>query len=202
MKALFRNFMILRTAQKGDRNQIVALINQVTGERRFLQTLCYEPTAAWEKLLGVGHDCGAGMCLIVLAAGKNIIGIGRLFADRHDTPERRTGNVGLVLAPAWRGKGWGTILLRQLISCARQMGYEYVRAEILQCNARSLKLFQKFKFTVTNHHKLYWLATQDLIDEVTVERCIKRPAGSCRSINSDGANGTFSNNEEVYQSPS
>ncbi len=185
-------------ARPVDREQIVALINQVAGERRYLQTICYQPNAAWEKLLRVGYDLQAGMCLLTLAEGKKISGMARLFPDRQDFPERPTGNVGLALAPAWRGRGWGTELLICLIACAQRMGYVFLRAEVLQSNQPSLMLFQKFGFTVTNHHKMYWKARQAWVNEVTVERCIKRPAGLCRSINSDGANGPFSNNEEVY----
>jgi RimJ/RimL family protein N-acetyltransferase len=170
--------MVLRTARSGDREQIIALINRVAGERRYLQTICYKPTPAWEQLLSVGNDFLAGRCLIVLAEGHEIIGMGRLFDDHRNSLRRPTGNIGLVIAPAWRGQGLGTMLLATLIFCARQIGYDYLRAVILQCNQRSLKLFQKFNFAATHIHKMYWPARQAWVNEVTVERCIIRPAGS------------------------
>jgi RimJ/RimL family protein N-acetyltransferase len=170
--------MVLRSARSGDREQIIALINVVAGEKRHLQTICYQPSAAWEKLLRVGYDFHSGMHLLVLTNGKKIFGVGRLSVDRQNSPDRPTGNLGLVIAPAWRGQGWGKKLLATLIFCARQIGYEYLRAEILQCNQRSLKLFQNFSFAATHIHKIYWPARQAWVDEVTVERCIIRPAGS------------------------
>jgi RimJ/RimL family protein N-acetyltransferase len=149
----------------------------VGGEQRYLQTICYQPNAAWEKLFRVGYDFQAGMCLLVMAKDKKIIGIGRLFADRQNSPNRPTGNVGLVVARAWRGRGMGTKLLTNLIISAQRMGYIYLRAEVLRCNRISLKLFQNFGFVATHIHKMYWPARQAWVDEVTVERCIIKPAG-------------------------
>jgi L-amino acid N-acyltransferase YncA len=164
--------MILRTAKPGDRDQIIALINRVAGERRYLQTDCYRPTTSWERLLRVGYDAKAGMALIVLTHSHEIIGIGRLFADSLHTSLCPIGNLGLVLTPAWRDMGLGTKLLLTLIAIARRLGYFYLRADILQSNQRSSRLFQKFGFEITDIHRTYWLAKEVWVDEMTVERSI------------------------------
>jgi RimJ/RimL family protein N-acetyltransferase len=165
--------MILRTAKPGDREQIIGLINRVAGERRYLQTACYQPTASWERLLRVGYDAKAGMALIVLTHRQEIIGIGRLFADSHHSHSCPIGNLGLVLTPAWRDMGLGTILLARLIDIARLLDYSCLRADILKGNQRSFELFQKFGFEITDIHRTYWSASEVWVDEMTVERRIK-----------------------------
>lgn len=168
--------MVLRTAKPRDREQIIALINRVAGERRYLQTACYQPTASWERLLRVGYDAKTGMALIVLTHDQELIGIGRLFAESLHSSLCPIGNLGLVLAPAWRGKGLGTILLATLIDIARFLDYSCLRADILKSNQRSFGLFQKFGFEITDIHRTYWLAKEVWVDEMTVERSTK-PAG-------------------------
>jgi L-amino acid N-acyltransferase YncA len=65
------------------------------------------------------------------------------------------------------------MLLAKLIDIAAKLGYFYVRADILTTNDRSIKLFQKFGFQITDLYETYWLAGELWVDEVTVERSTK-----------------------------
>lgn len=188
--------LALRIARPSDRARVISLIDRVASERRYLQTLCYQPTPEWEQLLNVGKDSEAGICLLVLTNNEKIIGMGRLFAERRSLSHGHTGSIGLALAPGWRNRRWGTVLLRYLIDCARQFGYADLQAEILQNNKRSLKLFQNFGFVATQFNKIYWSARQAWVNEVTVksrmtcERMLLNQHG--------GVHGTFSNSPTIY----
>jgi L-amino acid N-acyltransferase YncA len=69
--------------------------------------------------------------------------------------------------------GLGALLLAKLIAMAAKLGYWYLRADILMSNRRSIKLFQKFNFRITDIHRVYWPANEGWVDEMTVERRIK-----------------------------
>ncbi len=164
--------VVLRTATPQDRSAIIALINRVCSEKKHLQTLRYKPSPQWEHLLKTGYDPQEGMWLGVATYNRAIIGFGRVFADASHTNRRPTGNVGLVLQAGWRHRGVGSLLLEKVIALAQEMGYAYLRADILTVNQASLHLFRKFGFEAIDTHRMYWEARDIYTEEVIMERCI------------------------------
>jgi ribosomal protein S18 acetylase RimI-like enzyme len=51
-----------------------------------------------------------------------------------------------MVIDAWQGRGIGGLLLRHLISLAREAGLKELTAEVLPNNAAMLRLFRRFGF--------------------------------------------------------
>ncbi len=77
---------LIRTARSGDRDQVIAVINAVAGERRYLQTDRYLPTPAWEQVLGEGVDPKQGLLLMVVESDRRIVGFARLTREGEQPP--------------------------------------------------------------------------------------------------------------------
>lgn len=160
----------IRRARPSDRHRVIALIDAVCRERRYLYTPCYTPTPEWERLLATGSDAGAGMLLYVVTSGEAIVGMARLFPDRRPVPDRHIGSIGLVVTRPWRNRGIGTFLLAVLLKNANLLAYHSLRADILMTNQRSQHLFRKHGFVEISRQEIFWPITNRLIDEITVER--------------------------------
>ncbi len=78
-----------------------------------------------------------------LYADGRPVGIGKLRHFLTDALRENGGHIGCAIVPEERGKGYGTILLRALLDCAREMGINQVLVTIRPENAASLKMALK-----------------------------------------------------------
>jgi RimJ/RimL family protein N-acetyltransferase len=133
----------IRLACPSEREAIVSVINAVAGERRWLHTDHYQPTVLWEQLM-TGSIQSRYSLLMVLTVGATIVGFARLLPGEQDA----VGDVGIAILPAFRGRGWGTQLLGQLVERSSKMRYKTLTGTILADNLRSIALFRKLGFQV------------------------------------------------------
>lgn len=160
----------IRPAHLREREQIMALIDQVAGERRYLQTDRYRPTPQWETVLHTGRRAESGLSLLVVMDDWQIVGVARLFPDERF--DKVTGNVGLVLLPAYRSRRLGTVLLGRLLLEASRLSYRSLTADILCSNERSLRLFARYRFRVAGYQYIDVSYRATEVAEVTVRRDI------------------------------
>lgn len=66
------------------------------------------------------------LALIALQGGKLVGAINLVDNDDEHHPEWHPWLAGMVVAPAWRGQGIGTALVRALLGHARRLGFERV----------------------------------------------------------------------------
>jgi RimJ/RimL family protein N-acetyltransferase len=88
-------------------------------------------------------------------------------------PSHPIANIGIVLAPEWRGKKIGTFLLAKLLKIAYIVGYHSVCADILSTNQHSISLFRKLGFRTVDVHKVFWPVRNRWVDEITVQRFLE-----------------------------
>lgn len=181
-KILFQHGLNLRLTTPADRAQLIALIEEICAEKRYMQTVRFEPAPAWEAVLQAPFDPAAGRCLLLVCRGRQIKGFTRVFPDAATSPTRRIGNIGIALAKGLRNRGIGKILLASLLKRISLMPYDALRADILSTNHRSLGLFSRFGFFPIQSRRIRWPATGGWIDELIVERSVsvetERPIGS------------------------
>lgn len=164
----------LRVAARSDRSEIIAVINWVAGERKFLQTDRYRPSPAWEELLSEGLNIRNGLLLLAAEDRGMLIGFARLYPDDRRS-DCRAGNVGMALLPLYRSKGIGAIILRVLAASAIALDYDVLTANILESNLRSRKLFSRLGFREVARRKIYLSFLDEAVNELEYELALSQP---------------------------
>lgn len=156
----------IRIASSQDRDDIIAVINLVAGERKYLQTERYCPSPVWERLLSYGINIEEGLLLLVAESNGKIVGFARLSPDSEHPLERNAGNIGLAFLPLYRSKGFGATILSKLIDYAIQLNYRVLTADVLETNICSKKLFVRRGFNIVGVTKKFFSFLEKDVNEL------------------------------------
>lgn len=134
--------IVIRPFTLDDRPGLIASIDAVCGEVRWMSTSHFEPTLAWTHAL-VHPDC---LChsLLVVEVNQNIVGWCRMFPTQCNGTMQVELGIGL-LAP-YRLRGLGTKLVRQSLEWARQTGYDMASLQVHPANAIARHVFERCGF--------------------------------------------------------
>jgi RimJ/RimL family protein N-acetyltransferase len=158
----------IRQARKIDQPQIIANIEAVCAEEIYLSTDTFILTVDWQQVLADFPRQGLGYLLIVAQVEEEIIGHLRLFPATPGRKSRHVGEIGIVLASAWRNQGVGTALLEFAIAWSRQNGYKKIIASTMQTNQGALRLFAKMGFACEGIRRAEFFVQGNYIDEVNL----------------------------------
>lgn len=125
---------------------LVSTINAVCAEGRWMRTLRYEPTPAWEHALN-DADCPEHLLLVVEDAAR-IVGWCRTFPTSCQNGSSMQASLGIGLVPAFRDRGIGTALVRTSLDWARGAGLARITLTARPDNQRALHVFRKCGFTL------------------------------------------------------
>ena len=131
----------------------------------------FERTKGWydQKELGPVGDVPRGFHYWAVVGGA-FVGEFQLRPDLTEQVMTRIGSVGYAVRPSLQGRGYGTELLRQGLSIAREKGLSRVLLNINAANAASLHVCEKLggvlMDTITGHSsaegdypmRRYWIA--------------------------------------------
>jgi RimJ/RimL family protein N-acetyltransferase len=160
-----RHDLQLHIASPHDREAIIAVINSVADERKYLQTERYCPSPVWERLLSCGINIEEGLLLLVAESNGKIVGFARLSPDSEHPLGRNAGNIGLAFLPLYRSQGFGAIILNKLIGYAIDLDYQVLTADVFETNIRSKKLFAGCGFNVVKvTKKKFSFLEKDIIE--------------------------------------
>lgn len=141
----------LRLFEPADRASLLAAINAVCAEGKWMRTQQYESTPAWEHTLRQPH-CACHR-LIVAVHGHSVVGWCRAFPVCLGT----AADVGIGLLPAYRGQGLGTAMLYEVVTWAYQAGIAHLTLTVRVDNARALHVFRKVGFEPAHPPAHGWL---------------------------------------------
>jgi RimJ/RimL family protein N-acetyltransferase len=85
----------------------------------------------------------------VAVKGDAIVGIGGLDGDR-------VADLGMLVAPGWRGRGIGTMLMEALIDWARQVGAHKIALQVWPHNDAAIALYKRFGFEQEGYLRKHW----------------------------------------------
>ena len=156
----------LRIASPQDRDGIIAVINSVAGERKYLQTERYCPSPVWERLLSFGINVDEGLLLFVAEVDGKMVGFARLSPDSEHPLGRNAGNIGLAFLPLYRSKGFGATILNKLIGYAAGLNYRVLTADVLETNICSKKLFTRRGFNIIGANKKFFSFLEKDVNEL------------------------------------
>jgi len=124
----------VRPAEEGDRRTLALLFAAVAEER---DGIAAEPPIDVEKQAANWHLEGT---LVALAAGEVV---GEL---RVESSWLGFGEIGMMVAADWRGRGVGTALVAAALEWARARGLHKLTLSVFPHNEAAIALYRKFGF--------------------------------------------------------
>jgi L-amino acid N-acyltransferase YncA len=161
--------LAVRSAAPADTPQVIAAVDAVCRERRFMMTDHFEPGPAWQEALGVASLSGWKL-LLVAECEEHIVGWCRVFTDTVSPFASHTADLGIGVLNPYREIGIGTLLLRQAIQAAKEARLEKLTAAVFAINERALNLFIGRGFKVTGRRYRQFNLNGRYVDELLLER--------------------------------
>lgn len=133
----------LRLMQPDDRDRLMGFAKSLPeNDLLFLAVDITRPEALDQWV----HNINAGMIKTVLAeADGRLIGHGTLSHNALQWT-RHLGEIVLLLSPAFRGIGLGSVLANELFSIARELGLQKLVARMASEQRGALQVFEKLGF--------------------------------------------------------
>lgn len=156
----------IRPFTPADARPLLSTINAVCAEGRWMRTLRYEPTPAWEHALR-DTDCPRHL-LLVATDGPQVVGWCRLFPQGRADGQVATLGIGL-LAP-YRDQGLGTAMVRWATRWAADSNFKQVTLTTRADNQRAIHVFHNCGFVAAGH-------TADGSIEMSIRLAGRRPPG-------------------------
>src|SRR5690242_15600960 len=123
-----------------------AVVDAVARERRyigFIEGPPLEGTRAYvQRILA-----GAGVQLLAITGIDTVAG----WCDIARSPMegfRHCGRLGMGFLPAYRGRGWGRVLLARTLAAARDAGIERVELDVFASNKGAIAFYQQAGFVI------------------------------------------------------
>jgi len=135
---------VIRPFASGDRRGLIAAIDAVCSEGRWMSTLKFEPAPAWLHALaqpGCPHHL-----LLVVESERAVVGWCRLFPTRPGYGLQREASLGIGLLQPHRDRGVGTSLVLRALEWASSVGTQVTTLSTRSDNTRAIHVFRKCGF--------------------------------------------------------
>ncbi|MEQ1518561.1 MAG: GNAT family N-acetyltransferase, partial [Usitatibacteraceae bacterium] len=127
----------------------VAKLSDASRYSRFQHSLTALSPELMARFTQLDYD--REMALVVLTPGADeIVGVARYFPNS----DRVSAEFACVTADAWQGRGVATLLMTELIACARAAGYASLDGMVLSGNKNMLTLTQNLGFIQDAGHEI------------------------------------------------
>ncbi len=141
----------VREATPADVDALVAMLVEVAGEGRWIGTEAPVDVEARRERM-VRDVEGEDAIVLVAEAGGAPVGQLGLHLARYGVAD-----LGMVVAPGWRGRGVGTALMAEAVERARAAGAHKIALQVWPHNAAALALYERFGFRregyLTRHYR-------------------------------------------------
>ncbi len=141
----------VRPATLDDVDALVAILVEVAGEGRWIGTEA--PFDVERRRQRMVEDIeGDDAIVLVAEAGGEPVGHLGLHLARYGVAD-----LGMVVAPAWRGRRVGTALMAEAVERARAAGAHKIALQVWPHNAAAIALYERFGFQregyLTRHYR-------------------------------------------------
>jgi RimJ/RimL family protein N-acetyltransferase len=140
-----------------DREHLIAIINTVCHEGRWMHTNCFKVTLRWAHALA--HPKCPEHLLLVLRIKDRPIGWCRLFPT--DIPWEATLGIGLL--PTYRNQGLGTCLVQQAVKWAENRDLSHLELTTRRENWRAIHVFEKCGFASVEQFNCIWTSMSHVL---------------------------------------
>ena len=141
----------VRPATLEDVDVLVAMLVEVAGEGRWIGTEAPVDVQGRRERM-VREVEGDDTIILVAEAGGEPVGQLGLHLARYGAAD-----LGMVVAPSWRGRGVGTALMAEAVERARAAGAHKIALQVWPHNAAAIALYERFGFQregyLTRHYR-------------------------------------------------
>jgi RimJ/RimL family protein N-acetyltransferase len=141
----------VRPATLDDVDALVAMLVEVAGEGRWIGTEAPVDVEGRRERM-VREVEGDDTIVLVAEAGGEPVGQLGLHLARYGVAD-----LGMVVAPNWRGRGVGTALMAEAVERARAAGAHKIALQVWPHNAAAIALYERFGFQregyLTRHYR-------------------------------------------------
>jgi RimJ/RimL family protein N-acetyltransferase len=156
--------VLLRPLVREDEENLAALFRTATGDAlRFLRNDVSDEELVRAQAREIHYD---RILPIVAEVNGGIVGEVSLYFGRRST--RHVGEINIYLEPAYRGKGLGTIMLKEVISLARQAGLHYLLAQVVLDQTEVIKAIQNLGFKMEAAIRDYFMTDDGKTHNVVI----------------------------------
>jgi len=136
----------VRDADLSHANEFFARLSDQTKYFRFMTPTPALTEETLAQFVDALHQARAAVVVAVVEHGheQELVGGGRLVPVKR----RGTCEFALTIVDDWQGRGVGTVVLREVVRLARQLGYRRIEGSVLTINAKMLKVAQRLKFAL------------------------------------------------------
>jgi L-amino acid N-acyltransferase YncA len=154
---------VVRPARPTDTPEMAELFAAAAAERDGIAT---EPPVDLEERTALFARTVSGS--LVAVAGGRVVGMLHVEASRHGF-----GEIGMVVARGWRGRGVGSALVQAAIGWARDAGLHKLCLEVFPHNAAGIALYRRSGFTEEGRRVAqYRRASGELWDSIMMGRAL------------------------------
>jgi RimJ/RimL family protein N-acetyltransferase len=140
--------LVIRPAQTGDAEAMVAYMTALTDEGLDTISVRYPPTLEDEREYVLRSRLSERVLLLLAFAGDEMVGMLDLTAGARPS-DRHAGQFGMSVAKAWRGRRVGRKLLTAAIEEAKGWpGFCRIKLECAPWNAPAIALYEGLGFVV------------------------------------------------------
>lgn len=149
----------VRPARAGDARAMAQIFAVVAQERDGIAT---EPPVNIDERAAVFARSASGS--FVAVAGSQLVGLVHVEVSRHGF-----GELGMLVARDWRGRGVGSALLEAAIGRARSQGLHKLCLEVFAHNTAAIALYRKSGFTEEGRRvRQYRRASGEIWDSIVM----------------------------------
>ena len=138
--------LYLRPLRESDLAHAQEFFARLSEDSKYMRFMALTPELTDEtlaRMVAALHEARAAVVVAVVEhdGHEELLGGGRVVP----TARRGSCEFALTVVDAWQGRGLGTLLLRELIKVARQLGYRRIEGSVLTINARMLAVAQRLR---------------------------------------------------------
>lgn len=142
--------VLLRSPKAEDAKELIKYLKQIASETDFMIRYEEEITMTIENEGKFLEDCLNSELNLMISVFSNdeVIGNGSINCINNKIKLKHRANLAIAIKKDYWNLGLGKILMSELITNAKNLGYEQIELEAISSNKNAIKLYEKFGFEV------------------------------------------------------
>lgn len=162
---------IIRYISKEDLDDIWDIFNQIVQEKKYIPVI-NPVTTRFEKENWYYRQKEEDNVVVVSEINNTVVGQCMIEHIGWDAANH-VGELGIIIAPAYRNIGIGRILIQEALNAAREKPFEKVSLSCFHTNIRALTLYKNMGFQRVGYRHQQFKLDGTFYDEILMELWIK-----------------------------